>query len=125
MPPHPAAASAAAPRSVGGARRARTAGWAPELCDQPRPGTRRSALARLSGEQSWVPGDAAAPPRQPARTRRGRRCPGRLLMPCPHGGAPNRDKELAKFEAFLNKEECMHINALVRGRSRMAYPIKR
>jgi small subunit ribosomal protein S6 len=46
-------------------------------------------------------------------------------MPCPHGGAPNRDKELAKFEAFLNKEECMHINALVRGRSRMAYPIKR
>eukprot|EP00877_Chromochloris_zofingiensis_P000294 jgi/Chrzof1/10265/Cz04g34230.t1 len=35
-----------------------------------------------------------------------------------------RDKELAKFEAFLNKEECMHINALVRGRSRMAYPIK-
>mmetsp|Transcript_5403 Transcript_5403/g.11914 ORF Transcript_5403/g.11914 Transcript_5403/m.11914 type:complete len:178 (+) Transcript_5403:113-646(+) len=35
-----------------------------------------------------------------------------------------RDKELAKFEAFLNKEECMNINALVRGRSRMAYPIK-
>lgn len=36
-----------------------------------------------------------------------------------------RDKELAKFEAFLNKEGCMHINALVRGRSRMAYAIKR
>jgi len=35
-----------------------------------------------------------------------------------------RDKELAKFEAFLNKEECMNISALVRGRSRMAYPIK-
>eukprot|EP00798_Chlamydomonas_sp_ICE-L_P001376 gene1376-32742_t len=35
-----------------------------------------------------------------------------------------RDKELAKFEAFLNKEVCAHINALVRGRSRMAYPIK-
>ncbi len=36
-----------------------------------------------------------------------------------------RDKELAKFEAFLNKEECMNINALTRGRSRMAYPIKK
>lgn len=36
----------------------------------------------------------------------------------------HRDKELAKFEAFLNKEECMNISALVRGRSRMAYPIK-
>ena len=36
----------------------------------------------------------------------------------------NSDKELAKFEAFLNKEGCMHISALVRGRSRMAYPIK-
>lgn len=35
-----------------------------------------------------------------------------------------RDKELAKFEAFLNKEECMNINALIRGRSRMAYPVK-
>jgi hypothetical protein len=35
-----------------------------------------------------------------------------------------RDKELAKFEAFLNKEECKNIYALVRGRSRMAYPIK-
>jgi len=35
-----------------------------------------------------------------------------------------RDRELAKFEAFLNKEECLSINALVRGRSRMAYPMK-
>ncbi len=35
-----------------------------------------------------------------------------------------RDKELAKFEAYLNKEVCQSINALVRGRTRMAYPIK-
>lgn len=35
-----------------------------------------------------------------------------------------RDKELAKFEAYLNKEECQNITGLVRGRSRMAYPIK-
>lgn len=35
-----------------------------------------------------------------------------------------RDKELAKFEAYLNKEECMHINALVRPKAKMAYPIK-
>jgi small subunit ribosomal protein S6 len=37
---------------------------------------------------------------------------------------PPRDKELAKFEAFLNKEGCMHIIALMRPRQRMAYPIK-
>lgn len=36
----------------------------------------------------------------------------------------DRDKELAKFEAYLNKEDCQSINALVRGRARMAYPIK-
>lgn len=35
-----------------------------------------------------------------------------------------RDKDLAKLEAFMNKEECLNINALVRGRSRMAYPMK-
>lgn len=36
-----------------------------------------------------------------------------------------RDRELAKFEAYLNKQECYEINALVRGRSRLAYPIKK
>ncbi|KAG2499030.1 hypothetical protein HYH03_003215 [Edaphochlamys debaryana] len=36
-----------------------------------------------------------------------------------------RDRELAKFEAYLNKEECFDINALVRNRSKLAYPIKR
>jgi hypothetical protein len=41
-----------------------------------------------------------------------------FLFPC------CRDEQLAKFEAYLNKEECLHINALVRSRSRMAYPMK-
>ncbi len=37
----------------------------------------------------------------------------------------HRNKELAKFEAYLNKEDCQNINALVRGRTRMSYPIRR
>ncbi|KAL0045136.1 hypothetical protein WJX82_009684 [Trebouxia sp. C0006] len=36
----------------------------------------------------------------------------------------NRDIELAKFEAFLNREQCKEIKALVRGRQQLAYPIK-
>ena len=36
----------------------------------------------------------------------------------------HRDKELAKFEAFLAKEDCKEVVALMRGRSRMAYPMK-
>lgn len=39
-------------------------------------------------------------------------------------GDEERDRELAKFEAFLNKEQCTHINALVRSRSRLAYPMR-
>lgn len=35
----------------------------------------------------------------------------------------HRDKELAKFEAFLNNQECREIKALVRGRQPLAYPI--
>lgn len=35
-----------------------------------------------------------------------------------------RDVELAKFEAFLNREQCKGIKALVRGRQQLAYPIK-
>lgn len=35
----------------------------------------------------------------------------------------SRDVELAKFEAFLNNQECKEINALVRGRQPLAYPI--
>ncbi|KXZ47902.1 hypothetical protein GPECTOR_32g515 [Gonium pectorale] len=36
-----------------------------------------------------------------------------------------RDRELAKFEAYLNKEGCYDINSLVRGRHKLAYPIKK
>ena len=47
-----------------------------------------------------------------------------MLVLTPTLNDEERDKELAKFEAFLNKEGCSNISALVRGRSRMAYPIK-
>ncbi len=39
--------------------------------------------------------------------------------------ALRRDRELAKFEAYLNKEECMLINSIVRGRHKLAYSIKK
>ena len=35
-----------------------------------------------------------------------------------------RDVELAKFEAFLKKDNAQEISALVRGNQRLAYPIK-
>lgn len=36
-----------------------------------------------------------------------------------------RDVELAKFEAFLAKQGGSAVNAMVRGRQRLAYPIKK
>lgn len=36
-----------------------------------------------------------------------------------------RDVELAKFEAFLKNQNVLNIKANVRGRQRLAYPIKR
>lgn len=36
-----------------------------------------------------------------------------------------RDQELAKFEAFLKKQAAHDIKVTVRGRQRLAYPIKR
>ena len=36
-----------------------------------------------------------------------------------------RDQELAKFEAFLKKESADDVKVTVRGRQRLAYPIKR
>ena len=36
-----------------------------------------------------------------------------------------RDQELAKFEAFLKKENAREVKVTVRGRQRLAYPIKR
>ena len=35
-----------------------------------------------------------------------------------------RDRELAKFELFLKNDEAVEINAMVRGRQRMAYPMQ-
>eukprot|EP00199_Chlamydomonas_sp_CCMP681_P003588 CAMPEP_0119102076 /NCGR_PEP_ID=MMETSP1180-20130426/942_1 /TAXON_ID=3052 ORGANISM="Chlamydomonas cf sp, Strain CCMP681" /NCGR_SAMPLE_ID=MMETSP1180 /ASSEMBLY_ACC=CAM_ASM_000741 /LENGTH=183 /DNA_ID=CAMNT_0007086301 /DNA_START=71 /DNA_END=622 /DNA_ORIENTATION=- len=48
-----------------------------------------------------------------------------MLILNPNLNDEERDRELAKFEAFLTKEECLSINALVRGRTRMAYNIKK
>lgn len=47
-----------------------------------------------------------------------------LLILHPHLSDEDRDRELAKFEAFLNKEECLQIDSLARGRTQMAYPMK-
>jgi hypothetical protein len=35
-----------------------------------------------------------------------------------------RDKELAKFEAFLAKEECLNVTALIKPSTRLAYAIR-
>eukprot|EP00892_Ulva_mutabilis_P006907 jgi/Ulvmu1/4589/UM002_0318.1 len=35
-----------------------------------------------------------------------------------------RDQELARFESFLLSENCQDVKAMVRGRHRMAYPVK-
>ncbi len=43
----------------------------------------------------------------------------------PPGLHASRDLELAKFEAFLKNQNVRHIKANVRGRQRLAYPIKR
>lgn len=44
-----------------------------------------------------------------------------LAVVCIH----RRDRELAKFEAYLNKEGCQNINALAKNMpTRLAYPIK-
>jgi small subunit ribosomal protein S6 len=36
-----------------------------------------------------------------------------------------RDQELAKFQAFLQKQGATQLTDMVRGRQRLAYPIKR
>ncbi|KAJ9518347.1 hypothetical protein QJQ45_010177 [Haematococcus lacustris] len=35
------------------------------------------------------------------------------------------DKELAKFEAYINKEQCINIQAVLRSRTRLAYPMQK
>lgn len=47
-----------------------------------------------------------------------------ILLLNPTLNDEERDKELARFEAFLNKEMARDIAVSVRGRHRLAYPIK-
>ena len=51
--------------------------------------------------------------------------PSILPPPPPPMRAPCRDQELAKFEAFLKKQSAAQIGVTVRGRQRLAYPIKK
>lgn len=37
----------------------------------------------------------------------------------------NRDQELAKFEAFLKGKAARRVNVTLRGRQRLAYPIRK
>ncbi|CAL8462187.1 g1718 [Coccomyxa elongata] len=46
-----------------------------------------------------------------------------MLVLRPDLSEEERDMELAKFEAFLKKEEALEISALVRGSQHLAYPI--
>ena len=48
-----------------------------------------------------------------------------MLVLRPDMSEEERDQELAKFEAFLKKEASKDIKVTVRGRQRLAYPIKR
>mmetsp|Transcript_28816 Transcript_28816/g.81188 ORF Transcript_28816/g.81188 Transcript_28816/m.81188 type:complete len:180 (+) Transcript_28816:155-694(+) len=47
-----------------------------------------------------------------------------MLVLRPNITDEERDRELAKFEFFLKNEEAVEINAVVRGRQRMAYPMQ-
>ncbi|KAK9906547.1 hypothetical protein WJX75_004008 [Coccomyxa subellipsoidea] len=47
-----------------------------------------------------------------------------MLVLRPDLSEEERDMELAKFEAFLKKEESLEISALVRGTQHLAYPIE-
>lgn len=48
-----------------------------------------------------------------------------MLVLRPTMADEERDQELAKFQAFLQKEGATGLSDLVRGRQRLAYPIKR
>mmetsp|Transcript_33328 Transcript_33328/g.83518 ORF Transcript_33328/g.83518 Transcript_33328/m.83518 type:complete len:93 (+) Transcript_33328:134-412(+) len=47
-----------------------------------------------------------------------------MLVMRPNITEEERDRELAKFELMLKNEEAMEINAMIRGRQRMAYPMQ-
>ena len=48
-----------------------------------------------------------------------------MIVLRPDMGDEERDQELAKFEAFLKKENATDVKVTVRGRQRLAYPIKK
>eukprot|EP00887_Chlorella_sp_A99_P004957 scaffold4.g4957.t1 len=48
-----------------------------------------------------------------------------MIVLRPDMTSEQRDLELAKFEAFLKKENSTNVRVTVRGKQRLAYPIKR
>ena len=82
----------------------------------------------FTGGELFVVSGPGAPPAPAARTPRFSPLTHSLsLIPLPPPllpPPPPSDLELAKFEAFLKKEGGAGVSALVRGRQRLAYPIK-
>lgn len=91
--------------------------------EQRAPASRASVMARVA---SAVGADAGVS-MGPAETGlpRGYHWYETMIILKPNLSDEERDRELAKFEAYLNKEECLSINALVKGRTKLAYPIKK
>ena len=48
-----------------------------------------------------------------------------MLVLRPTMADEERDQELAKFQAFLQRQGASQLSDMVRGRQRLAYPIKR
>lgn len=89
-------------------------------------GGRGGRRERGEGGRRPSHGGYRLPTRSPAR---GTKTLSRALAPSPPllpplSLFPISDLELAKFEAFLKKEGGSGVTALVRGRQRLAYPIK-
>eukprot|EP01024_Parvocaulis_polyphysoides_P064723 TRINITY_DN7535_c0_g1_i3.p2 TRINITY_DN7535_c0_g1~~TRINITY_DN7535_c0_g1_i3.p2 ORF type:complete len:176 (-),score=8.08 TRINITY_DN7535_c0_g1_i3:39-566(-) len=47
-----------------------------------------------------------------------------IIVLTPTLGDEERDKQLAKFQTFLEREECINIKTMTRQRQRLAYPMK-
>eukprot|EP01023_Acetabularia_acetabulum_P051520 TRINITY_DN57040_c0_g1_i1.p2 TRINITY_DN57040_c0_g1~~TRINITY_DN57040_c0_g1_i1.p2 ORF type:complete len:222 (-),score=6.34 TRINITY_DN57040_c0_g1_i1:128-793(-) len=47
-----------------------------------------------------------------------------IIVLTPKLGTEERDKQLAKFQTFLEQEECINIRTMTRQRQRLAYPMK-
>ena len=67
-----------------------------------------------------IPHSPAPPPLVPCR-----RSYETMLVLRPSMADEERDQELAKFQAFLQKQGASQLSDMVRGRQRLAYPIKR